>query len=156
MWYYKPCNLSKLLSLHTAEKECCVEGTFPETGGWCPCLCGCPCRRWWLSLRWEGTYQSRWTWEEETEREQSVGWNILSPGYISLLVYLFLCVRMHLCDIHGGGLPSPILSQKGSNLALIKADAKSIHCWRRVTTEHLDQVLNTNTLHQVSWLRFKE
>ena len=72
------------------------------------------------------------------------------------LVYVFLCVRMHLCDIHGGGLPSPILSQKGSNLALIKADAKSIHCWRRVTTEHLDQVLNTNTLHQVSWLCFKE
>lgn len=62
----------------------------------------------------------------------------------------------HLCDIHGGGLPSPVVTQKGSNLALIKADAKAIHSRSEATAEYLEQVLDTDTLHQVDWLCFKE
>ena len=49
------------------------------------------------------------------------------------------------------------MAQKGGNLALVKADAEAIH--RRfgsAVAEHLDQVLDTNTLHQVSWLCLKE
>lgn len=64
--------------------------------------------------------------------------------------------KQHLRDIHGGSLPSPIVSQKGSNLALIKADAKAIHSWSEAAAENLDQVLDANTLHQVSRLCLKE
>lgn len=62
----------------------------------------------------------------------------------------------HLCDIHGSGLPSPIVAQKGSNLALIKADAKAVHSWSGAAAENLDQVLDANTLHKVSRLCLKK
>ena len=48
------------------------------------------------------------------------------------------------------------MAQKGSNLALIKADAKAIHSRSEATAKHLEQVLDTNTLHKVDWLCLKE
>lgn len=67
----------------------------------------------------------------------------------------FLCVReclheLQLCNIHGGGLPGPIVAKKGSNLALKKADAEAIYGRSETTAKHLDQVLDNNTLYQVS------
>lgn len=71
--------------------------------------------------------------------------------------YVRRCLyTQRLCDIHGGSLPSPIVSQKGSNLALVKADAQAIHSWSGAAAENLDQVLDANTLHQVSRLCLKE
>lgn len=63
---------------------------------------------------------------------------------------------MRLWDIHGGGLSGTILAQKRSNLALIKVHGKAIHGRRGAGAEHLDQVLDTDALQQVSWLCFKE
>lgn len=59
-----------------------------------------------------------------------------------------LCAQ-HLYDVHGGGLPSPIVTKKSSNLALIKADAKAIHSRSGAAAEHFDQILYTNTLQQL-------
>lgn len=68
----------------------------------------------------------------------------------------FCLYVLDLCDIHSGCLPSSIVAQKGSNLAFIKIDAEAIHSRSGATAERLDQVLDTNTFHQVSWLCFKE
>lgn len=167
--YSKDLSLSEL---HTAEKECCAVGTFPKTGGCYPCPCGCPCHRWWLFLRWEETCQSGWTWKKHTETaiKRSETWCFSLKSQLQRFVlhvfhksnsgndcYVRRCLyTQHLCDIHGGSLPSPIMSQKGSNLALIKADAQAIHSWSGAAAENLDQVLDANTLHQVSRLCLKE
>lgn len=51
-------------------------------------------------------------------------------------------------DIHGGGLPSSIVPQESSDLALIEGNAQSVYRRFLSPTKHLDQVLNTHTLHQ--------
>lgn len=64
--------------------------------------------------------------------------------------------ELHRSTLHGGGLPRSIVAQKGSDLALVKADAESVHGWSGAAAEHLDQVLDFHTLHQVGRLRFEE
>lgn len=58
--------------------------------------------------------------------------------------------------VHGGGLPSPVMTKESSYLVLIKAEAESIHGRFGASSKHFDQVLDTNTLHQVDRLCFKE
>lgn len=142
---------------HTAERECCVEGTFPEIDECCPCLCRCLCHRWWPSLRWEWTCRLRWTLKNDTDTQTrgvkhsaSVLHSDTTASVALLLDWIFLC------DLHGGGLPSPIMAKKSSYLAFIKVDAKAIYGWSTATAKHFDQVLDTDTLHQVSWFCFKE
>lgn len=59
-------------------------------------------------------------------------------------------------DLHGGGLPSPVMTKKSGDLVLIEAEAESIHGWFGASAKHFDQVLDTNALHQVDRLCFKE
>lgn len=66
------------------------------------------------------------------------------------------CMYCYLCHIHGGGFPGPVVAQKSSDLALVKIDAEAIHCRSEAAAKDLDQVLDTDPLHQVSWLRLKE
>lgn len=59
-------------------------------------------------------------------------------------------------DLHGGGLPSPIMTKKSSYLVLIKAEAESIHGWFGAPSKHFDQVLDADTLQQVQRLCLEE
>lgn len=66
------------------------------------------------------------------------------------------CMYGYLCHIHGGGFPGPVVAQKSSDLALVKIDAEAIHCRSEAAAKDLDQVQDTDPLHQVSWLCLKE
>lgn len=59
-------------------------------------------------------------------------------------------------DLHGSGLPSPIMTKKSGYLVLIKAEAESIHGWFGAPSKHFDKVLDTDTLQQVQRLRLEE
>lgn len=68
-------------------------------------------------------------------------------------------VCMYACEhsiplkrIHGGGFSCSVVSQKGSNLALVEVDAEAVHSRCGGTAEYFDQVLDANSLHQICWL----
>ena len=51
-------------------------------------------------------------------------------------------------DVQSGGLPGPVVSQEGCDLALVEGDAQSVHGRLGAAAEHLDQVPDTHPLHQ--------
>ena len=45
-------------------------------------------------------------------------------------------------DSHGGGLPSPVVSQEGGDLILVEVDGQSVHCQLLAIAVNLAQVSN--------------
>lgn len=67
-----------------------------------------------------------------------------------------MCVYEWGGHLHGGGLPSPIMTEKSRYLVFIKVNAEAVHGWFGAVAKHFDQVLDADPLHQVDWLCFKE
>lgn len=60
------------------------------------------------------------------------------------------------CSLHSGGFSSPIVAQKGRDLALVEIDVETVDRWTRASIKHLHQVLNLNPHHQAHWVGLKE
>lgn len=77
---------------------------------------------------------------ETGEKKTDISIFSLDYRYTSMGIYV-------LFGIHSGGLSSSIVPQKGSNLALVETHGEAIHSRSEATTEHLDQVLDADTLY---------